>query len=312
MIEFTTPPTARPSSAEYTPVFTWNSRTATCDVEYPARVRPRSSPKNAWLSSTPSICTLFSTAGIARKLIRPNPDASLVTPGVVNASELHRRLLIGIFSISRLLSCPPNAGESNWITGCSAVTSTATVVSPVVRCGRSSVTWFTATITPVCFTLLKPVAVIVTVYVPGCSKGALNSPLDPAFTVRSAPVPSLCTSTLAFGSTASVASNTVPEIEPDVIDCARTPAVITAAAEATNATLLVHLDLYMYLSQIPEPFVCASRCVTVPGPGFIQLAYPPAPRLHARRPADSFLSIPPLNRAFMNTRRKFPHSPALS
>src|SRR5690242_21812164 len=58
------------------------------------RVRPRSSAKNAWLLSPPSIVLLFSRPEMPRKLIKPNVPSG-TAPGVSSAKLDQRRPLMG-------------------------------------------------------------------------------------------------------------------------------------------------------------------------------------------------------------------------
>src|SRR5581483_11928156 len=233
-----TPPAARPNSAGNTPVFTENSRTASCEVEYASRVLPRSSEKNAWLSSAPSISTLFISGLTPRIETSPYPLESDTTPGVVSARLDQRRLFIGAFTICALFSVSENCGDSKFISGVTAVTSTVWVSPPSDRCGRSSVDWLTWTITWSCTKSLNPVDLIVTLYSPGCNSGALKYPLSSAVSVVSALVASLCTTTLACGTTAPVASSTVPVIAPCVCVWASPAPAVSKNAEQSRLSLL--------------------------------------------------------------------------
>src|SRR5262245_54642872 len=95
-----TAPAARPYSAEKLEVLTWNSLMAAWGVEYPMRVRPRSSEKKAWLLSAPSTVLLLRRTLMPRRLIRPKPLELLTALGVRRVKLDQRPPLIGRFSIA--------------------------------------------------------------------------------------------------------------------------------------------------------------------------------------------------------------------
>src|SRR6478672_2582078 len=108
---------------------------ATLGVEYPARVRPRSSEKKAWLLSAPSTVLLFKSVLMPRKLRRPKPLVSLTTPGVRMAKLDQRPPLMGRLAMAVWSSVGANSGEVELIWGASALTSTVSVVLPIARRG---------------------------------------------------------------------------------------------------------------------------------------------------------------------------------
>src|SRR5580765_5896517 len=103
---------------------------ASLGVEYPARVRPRSSEKNAWLLSAPSTVLLFSKVLVPRKLSNPKPLALATTPGVRTAKLDQRPPLIGRFEIAVWFNVGAKSADVVLIWGASAVTSTVSVLLP--------------------------------------------------------------------------------------------------------------------------------------------------------------------------------------
>src|ERR1041385_208273 len=136
--------------------------------EEPARVRPRSSEKKAWLLSAPSTVLLLSSVLMPRKRERPKPLALLTTPGVRSAKLDQRPPLIGRLEIATWFRVGANSGEVVLICGTSALTSTVSDVPPTPSRGERSVTLPTETITCSALYGARPPPLIVTVYVPGC------------------------------------------------------------------------------------------------------------------------------------------------
>src|SRR5689334_20303058 len=135
-------------------------------VEYPARVRPRSSEKNAWLLSAPSTVLLFSNVLMPRKLRRPKPLELATTPGVSTAKLDQRPPLIGRLEIAVWFSVGANSAEVVLIAGASAVTSTVSVLLPIAKCGDISVTLPTCTMTCSDLYGANPCSLMETVYAP--------------------------------------------------------------------------------------------------------------------------------------------------
>jgi len=74
-----------------------------------------------------------------RTLTRPKPLESATTPGVVNASADQRRLLTGISCKARVFRFEEKSGDSKFRIGAVDITSTTSLVAPVVMCGSSVV-----------------------------------------------------------------------------------------------------------------------------------------------------------------------------
>src|SRR5690242_13349327 len=108
-------------------------------VEYPARVRPRSSEKNAWLLSAPSTVLLLSRVLIPRKLTRPKPFESFTTPGVSTENADHRPPLMGRLLICTRSTTGANSGEVVLIVGASPVTLTVSAAPAMPSLGDTSV-----------------------------------------------------------------------------------------------------------------------------------------------------------------------------
>src|ERR1041385_1510117 len=179
---------------------------ATLGVEYPARVRRRSSEKKAWLLSAPSTVLLFSRVLMPRKLKRPNPLESLTTPGVSAAKLDQRPPLIGKLEIAVWFKVGAKSADVVLICGASALTSTVSVLLPIAMWGESSVTLPTCTMTCSDLYGAKPCWVTVTVYVPGCSLLTRKNPEPSVVIVVSAFVPLLRTTIFALATTAPLLS----------------------------------------------------------------------------------------------------------
>src|SRR6478672_4220873 len=175
---------------------------ATLGVEYPARVRPRSSEKKAWLLSAPSTVLLFRSVLMPRKLSSPNPLELATTPGVSTAKLDQRPPLMGRLEIATWFNVGANSGVDELICGASALTSTVSVLLPMARWGESSVTLPTCTMTCSDLNGANPCSLIATVYVPGCSLLTRKNPEPSVVIVVSAFVPLLCTTIFAFATTA--------------------------------------------------------------------------------------------------------------
>src|SRR3712207_8637329 len=87
------------------------------------RVRPRSSAKNAWLLSPPSIVLLLSRPEMPRKEMRPNVPSG-TAPGVRSAKLDQRRPLMGRLLIEVWLMFVEKSCCSVLMTGASLVTTT--------------------------------------------------------------------------------------------------------------------------------------------------------------------------------------------
>src|SRR5579859_1818004 len=111
------------------------------------RVRPRSSEKNDWLLSAPSMVLLLSRVLMPRKLSRPKALESLTTPGVSSEKLDQRPPLLGRLEIATWFSVGANSGEVVLICGASAVTSTVSDVPDTPSLGERSVTLPTDTMT---------------------------------------------------------------------------------------------------------------------------------------------------------------------
>src|SRR5215213_3040314 len=190
------------------------------------RVRPRSSAKNAWLLSPPSIVLLFSKPEMPRKLIRPNVPSG-TAPGVNNAKFDQRRPLIGSSLMEVWFMLVEKSCCVVLITGASALTSTVPVTGPTDSETSSGVSRPTSTITFSCVSGLKPEELILTAYVPGGRFATLKRPVSSVVAVSSLLVPVFLTATVAPGTTSLLGLDTTPPIEPVVVDCAN-PTALTA------------------------------------------------------------------------------------
>src|SRR5262245_32736706 len=98
-----TAPPARPYSAEYELVLTWNSLTESRLNWYGARpdpVRPRAWPKKVLLLSVPSTTMLFKVPRWPPKTRSPTRKLSLTTAGVESTKSRKLRPLVGRALIS--------------------------------------------------------------------------------------------------------------------------------------------------------------------------------------------------------------------
>src|SRR5574338_1481918 len=188
------------------------------------RVRPRSSAKNAWLLSPPSIVLLFSNPEMPRKLIKPNVPSG-TAPGVNRAKLDQRRPLIGSSLIEVWLMLLEKSCWVVLITGASALTSTVPVIGPTESETSSGVSRPISTITFSCVSGLKPEALTVTAYVPGCRFATLNRPVSSVVAVSCLLVPVFLTVTDAPGTTSLFGLLTTPPIDPVVVDCAEATAL---------------------------------------------------------------------------------------
>src|SRR6185436_53253 len=97
------------------------------------RVRPRSSAKNAWLLSPPSIVLLFNNPEIPRKLIKPKVPSG-TAPGVSRAKLDQRRPLMGSSLMEVWLMLLEKSCWEVLMTGASEVTSTVLPeIGPIER-----------------------------------------------------------------------------------------------------------------------------------------------------------------------------------
>src|SRR6266849_10071279 len=111
------------------------------------RVRPRSSLKNAWLLSAPSMVLLFSSELIPRKLNRPKPLELLTAVGVSSAKSDQRPPLMGKLLMAVWSRVGANSGEFVLTCGNSALTTTVAPAEATFRRAEMSVTLPTCTIT---------------------------------------------------------------------------------------------------------------------------------------------------------------------
>src|SRR5690242_14595089 len=188
------------------------------------RVRPRSSAKNAWLLSPPSIVLLFSRPEMPRKLIKPNVPSG-TAPGVSSAKLDQRRPLMGSSLIEVWLTLLEKSCCVVLMTGASALTSTVPVTGPTESETSSGVSRPTSTITFSCVSGLNPDSLTVTEYVPGRRFATLKRPVSSVVAVSSLLVPVFLTVTDAPATTSLLGLDTTPPIEPVVVDCANATAL---------------------------------------------------------------------------------------
>src|SRR5690242_14737804 len=195
------------------------------------RVRPRSSAKNAWLLSPPSIVLLFSRPEMPRKLIKPNVPSG-TAPGVSSAKLDQRRPLMGSSLIEVWLTLLEKSCCVVLITGASALTSTVPVTGPTERATSSGVSRPTSTMTFSCVSGLNPDELIVTEYRPGCKLATLKRPVSSVVAESSLFVSTFLIVTAAPGTTSLFGLVTTPPIAPVVVDCAK-----ATAQSASNSRL---------------------------------------------------------------------------
>src|SRR5688572_29314614 len=205
------------------------------------RVRPRTSAKNAWLLSPPSMVLLFSKPEIPRKLIKPNVPSG-TAPGVNNAKLDQRRPLIGNSLIEVWLILVEKSCCVVLITGASALTSTEPVTGPTASATSRFVSRPTSTTTFSEVIGLKPPEFTVTAYFPGCRFATLKRPVSSVEAVSSLFVPVLRTVIVAPGTTSLLGLVTTPPIAPVVVDCANATALRAKTNTLTNRTLTI-LDM---------------------------------------------------------------------
>src|SRR5215213_5052257 len=206
------------------------------------RVRPRSSAKNAWLLSPPSIVLLFSKPEMPRKLIRPNVPSG-TAPGVNNAKFDQRRPLIGSSLMEVWFMLVEKSCCVVLITGASALTSTVPVTGPTESETSSGVSRPTSTITFSCVRGLKPDELIVTEYLPGCKLATLKRPLSSVLADSSLFVSRFFTVTEAPDTTSLFGLVTTPPIAPLVVDCAKAIAQSASTSRPARENLMI-LDIF--------------------------------------------------------------------
>src|SRR5215831_15661492 len=183
------------------------------------RVRPRSSEKNAWLLSPPSTVLLFSSPETPRKLIKPKVWSG-TEPGVRRAKSDHRRPLIGSSLIDIWLIFVVNSLDSVLTAPALATMSTAADAPPTRN--NASISLKRPTSTTNCSSLnsVKPLAVMVIAYEPGCRLVKRKRPALSVVTVSDLLVPMLRSVTDAPATAALFGSVAAPPTAPVTADWA--------------------------------------------------------------------------------------------
>src|SRR5579862_1368686 len=130
---------------------------------------------------------------------------------------------------SALSACTNGAGEVTstvW-----EVEPTAIFTSAIVACPTETAIFVSV--------LLKPSAVILSVYLPGGRSEKRYAPLELVVVVRAAPVASLLKATLALAKTAPLGSVTVPARSPETSDCAINDGGTTAGKHSNSTTAMI-------------------------------------------------------------------------
>src|SRR5215510_13849873 len=217
------------------------------------RVRPRSSEKNAWLLSPPSIVLLFSSPEIPRKLIKPKVPSG-VEPGVKRAKSDQRRPLMGNPLIAVWSMLEVNSLDSRLTAAALATMSTAAVAPPTRKTASMVLKRPTSTANCSILNSENPVAVMVIAYAPGCRFVKRKRPSLSVVAVSVLLVSMLRSVTDAFATAALFGSVAVPATAPVTADWAnaRLPAQATVKAksmarQAKRTELILNICLPLLL-----------------------------------------------------------------
>src|SRR5262245_20852929 len=225
------------------------------------RVRPRSSEKNAWLLSPPSIVLLFSSPEIPRKLIKPKVPSG-VEPGVKRAKSDQRRPLMGNPLIAVWSMLEVNSLDSRLTAAALATMSTAAVAPPTRKTASMVLKRPTSTANCSILNSENPVAVMVIAYAPGCRFVKRKRPSLSVVAVSVLLVSMLRSVTDAFATAALFGSVAVPPTAPVTADwaSARLPAQATVKAnrmarhaKRTELILNICLPLIVKNGEQPSP-----------------------------------------------------------
>ena len=176
------------------------------------------------MASTPSSEMLLLRARWPLKLI-PLPwplTCCPVTPATWVEKLRKSRPLLGRFSISVRDTTAPVCVRPRSMTGAAAVTVTSWLMPP--GCSEKSKvnTWPTSRERPVRCTVVKPSSDTVSLYAPAGTAGMRYRPVWLVTVVRSTPVSTLVSTSVAPGSTPPVTSRTMPSKSPATAVCAWT------------------------------------------------------------------------------------------